>query len=197
MKTSRSDYFRHKKTYGTCHIWQFFFLVDRLFYIKSLKIWKQQHDYHIFGSTPFSPFILSMLRKFEHLLSIYYQSWETMFLAERNIKLDIRLDIKFDIKLDIKFVLDRGVSGGLERVLLSASAAYVLSWWFTWNIDLKGEGTWVFLATDGRRTPNEQLLRYLSWSNGQMAKWSNGQMVRQMQITQLFKAEFVMVKSPY
>ena len=174
-----------------------FFLVDRLFYIKSLKIWKQQHDYHIFGSTPFSPFILSMLRKFEHLLSIYYQSWETMFLAERNIKLDIRLDIKFDIKLDIKFVLDRGVSGGLERVLLSASAAYVLSWWFTWNIDLKGEGTWVFLATDGRRTPNEQLLRYLSWSNGQMAKWSNGQMVRQMQITQLFKAEFVMVKSPY
>ena len=120
-----------------------------------------------------------------------------MFLAERNIKLDIRLDIKFDIKLDIKFVLDRGVSGGLERVLLSASAAYVLSWWFTWNIDLKGEGTGVFLATDGRRTPNEQLLRYLSWSNGQMAKWSNGQMVRQMQITQLFKAEFVMVKSPY
>ena len=50
-----------------------------------------------------------------------------MFLAECNIKLDIRLDIKFDIKLDIKFVLDRGVSGGLERVLLSASAAYVLS----------------------------------------------------------------------
>ena len=197
MKTSRSDYFRQKKTYGTCRIWQFFFLVDRLFYIKSLKIWKQQHVYHIFGSTPFSPFILSMLRKFEHLLSIYYQSWETMFLAERNIKLDIRLDIKFDIKLDIKFVLDRGVSGGLERVLLSASAAYVLSWWFTWNIDLKGEGTWVFLATDGRRTPNEQLLRYLSWSNGQMAKWSDGQMVRQMQITQLFKAEFVMVKGPY
>ena len=72
-----------------------------------------------------------------------------MFLAERNIKLDIWLDIKFDIKLDIKFVLDRGVSGGLERVLLSASAAYVLSWWFTWNIDLKGEGTRVFLATDG------------------------------------------------
>ena len=68
-----------------------------------------------------------MLRKFEHLLSIYYQSWETMFLAERDIELDIRLDIKFDIKLDIKFVLDRGVSGGLERVLLSASAAYVLS----------------------------------------------------------------------
>ena len=52
-----------------------------------------------------------------------------MFLAERNIKLDIRLDIKFDIKLDIKFVLDRGVSGGLERVLPSASTAYILSWW--------------------------------------------------------------------
>ena len=30
-----------------------------------------------------------------------------------------------------------------------------------------------------------------------MVKWSDGQMVRQMQITQLFKAEFVMVKSPY
>ena len=42
-----------------------------------------------------------------------------MFLAER--------DIKLDIKLDIKFVLDRGVSGGLERVLHSASAAYILS----------------------------------------------------------------------
>ena len=196
MKTSRSDYFRQKKTYGTCRIWQFFFLwIDSLHkIIKNLKATTWLSHFWMY---PFSPLILSMLRKFEHLLSIYYQSWETMFLAERNIKFDIRLDIKFDIKLDIKFVLDRGVSGGLERVLLSASAAYVLSWWFTWNIDLKGEGTWVFLATDGRRTPNEQLLRYLSWSNGQMAKWSNGQMVRQMQITQLFKAEFVMVKSPY
>ena len=52
-----------------------------------------------------------------------------MFLAERNIKLDIRLDIKFDIKLDIKFVLDRGVSGGLGRVLPAASTVYILSWW--------------------------------------------------------------------
>ena len=50
-----------------------------------------------------------------------------MFLAERDIKLDIKLDLKLDIKLDIKFVLDRGVFGGLERVLHSASAAYILS----------------------------------------------------------------------
>ena len=58
-----------------------------------------------------------------------------MFLAERDIKLDLKLDIKLDIKLDlkldikldIKFVLDRGVFGGLERVLHSASAAYILS----------------------------------------------------------------------
>ena len=30
-----------------------------------------------------------------------------------------------------------------------------------------------------------------------MVKWSDGQMVRQMQITQLLKTEFVVVKSPY
>ena len=64
-----------------------------------------------------------------------------MFLAERNIKLDIRLDIKFDIKLDIKFVLDRGVSGGLERVLPSASTAYIFVMMVTWNTDLREEGT--------------------------------------------------------
>ena len=110
-----------------------------------------------------------MLRKFEHLLSIYYQSWETMFLAERNIKFDIRLDIKFDIKLDIKFVLDRGVSGGLERVLHSASAAYILSWWFTWNTDLREEGTWVFLATQCNcREPREEKKKQhqLEWFPG-------------------------------
>jgi len=43
-----------------------------------------------------------------------------MFLAERNIKFDIRLDIKFDIKLDIKFVLDRGVSGGPHTFVWSS-----------------------------------------------------------------------------
>ena len=159
-----------------------FSLVDRLFYIKSLKIWKQQHDYHIFGSTPFSPFILSMLRKFEHLLSIYYQLWETMFLAERNTKFDIRLDIKFDIKLDIKFVLDRGVSGGLERVLPSASTAYILSWWLLGIQISEKKVRWVFLATDGRRIPNEQLLKtvfvMVKWSDGQMVRWSNDQMVK-------------------
>ena len=108
------------------HLTVFFFLwIDSLHkIIKNLKATTWLSHFWMY---PFSPLILSMLRKFEHLLSIYYQSWETMFLAERNIKLDIRLDIKFDIELDIKFVLDRGVSGGLERVLLSASAAYVLS----------------------------------------------------------------------
>ena len=58
-----------------------------------------------------------------------------MFLAERDIKLCscavVQLCscavVQFDIKLDIKFVLDRGVFGGLERVLHSASAAYILS----------------------------------------------------------------------
>ena len=63
----------------------------------------------------------------------------------------------------------------------------------TWNRDLREESTGVFLATDGRRIPNEQLLKTVFV----MVKWSDGQMVRQMQITQLLKTEFVMVKSPY
>ena len=52
----------------------------------------------------------------------------------------------------------------------------------TWNRDLREESTGVFLATDGRRIPKEQLLKtvfvMVKWSNGQMVKWSNGQMVR-------------------
>ena len=120
MKTLRSDYLRQIKRKLTVYVAfdSFFFLwIDSLHkIIKNLKATTWLSHFWMY---PFSPLILSMLRKFEHLLSIYYQSWKTMFLAER--------DIKLDIKLDIKFVLDRGVSGGLERVLHSASAAYILS----------------------------------------------------------------------
>ena len=103
------------------HLTVFVLWIDSLHkIIKNLKATTWLSHFWMY---PFSPLILSVLRKFEHLLSIYYQSWKTMFLAER----DIKLDLKLDIKLDIKFVLDRGVFGGLERVLHSASAAYILS----------------------------------------------------------------------
>ena len=67
------------------HLTVFVLWIDSLHkIIKNLKATTWLSHFWMY---PFSPLILSVLRKFEHLLSIYYQSWKTMFLAERDIKL--------------------------------------------------------------------------------------------------------------